>query len=149
MITHEIRQHLQLDFIQTSFSFLEPLTPFQQSTLNAARKRYPETIKQARDIKAPTGFIHAYDLTKILIAAINQVTLSGDMQRDRKLVRKALENIKTPVQGLIKEYKQPFSRYSDLNPDAHEALGFNDFVMARYGPDDDIILYEALNVNKQ
>jgi len=133
VIGHEIRKQLNLDFIQTKFSFLDELTPFQQQVLDQARKLFPKQIQHPGDIKAPTGFIHAYDLTRILIAAVNQAGLTGDMQVDRPKLRSVLESVKLPVEGLIKTYNPPFSRYSTDNPDAHEALAFWFSPSSRHG----------------
>ena len=85
--------------------------------------------------KPAVGFIHAYDLTKILVQAIKQVGLTGDISIDRNAVRLALENVKEPVEGLVKTYYAPFSEFNeDTNRNAHEALSSNSYCMARYGP---------------
>ena len=107
-----------------------------------AQQLFPEDIRSAKDIKAPTGFVHAYDLTRILIAAVAQVGLSGDIEQDRVNVRNALENLEEPVQGLIKTYIKPFSPFDGTNPDAHEALGLEDLTFGRYGTEGEIILHE-------
>jgi len=140
VIAPKTRDKIELSFIQTSFSFLGKLSKFQQETLDRASVLYPQQIKQANDIKAPTGFIHAYDLTRILVAALTQAKPKGDILSKRNSVRIALENLQKPVQGLIKEYKKPFSVFSHSNQDAHEALGINDYRMARYGNNNEIIL---------
>ncbi|MCP3670455.1 MAG: ABC transporter substrate-binding protein [Gammaproteobacteria bacterium] len=140
VVGHEIRKQINLDFIQTKFSFLDELTPFQQQVLEQARNLFPKDIQRPEDIKAPSGFIHAYDLTRILIAAVNQVGMTGDMKVDRPKLRTALEGVDLPVEGLIKTYNPPFSRYSADNPDAHEALGIDDFTMAHYGPNNEILI---------
>ncbi len=139
-INLETRSKFSLSFIQTSFSFLGELNSFQQQVLNNAIKFFPNSINQAIDIKAPTGFIHAYDLSQIMIAALKQKPLNGNIKNLRKQLREELENIKTPVQGLIKVYTQPFSEYSSQNTDAHEALNESDFVMARFGSQNEIIV---------
>jgi len=139
-ISHDIRKAIKLKFIQTSFSFLGQLSNFQQQVLDKAYFLFPDRIKVPQDIKAPTGFIHAYDLTRILIAAANQVNLGQDIKASRATLRKALENLKHPIQGLIKTYDKPFSVYSEENPDAHEALGANDYVMAGYSANNEIVL---------
>ena len=144
VIDHSVRKQLQLAFIQTSFSFLGELTTFQKNVLNNAKRLFPASIKQAHDIKAPTGFIHAYDLTQILIAAAEQADLTGDIFAKRAALRTTLEQLETPVKGLLKTYRQPFSPYSTNDPDAHEALSINDFVMARYGRENEILLYPAV-----
>lgn len=146
VISHAIRQNIYLSFIQTRFSFLSPLNEFQQNVFNTARSIFPEIINQPKDIKSPTGFIHAYDLTKLFIAAFNQALkdnlLTGVITKDREIIRTTLENIRSPIQGLIKEYRQPFSPYSKTNPDAHEALNINDYAMAYYGKENEIYLHE-------
>tara|TARA_Y100000588_G_scaffold172796_2_gene186661 strand:+ start:145 stop:1395 length:1251 start_codon:yes stop_codon:yes gene_type:complete len=144
-IDASVRKRIQLSFIQTRFSFINHADdPFGQAVLQRAQMLFPDQIQSPLDIKAPTGFIHAYDLAKILIAAVDQVGLSGDMAVDRGKVRSALENLQTPVQGLIKTYEKPFGVFSKDNPDAHEALSIDDLVMARYGDNDEIILLTTI-----
>lgn len=139
-ITIEQRKTLDLSFIQTRFSFLtRPKTALAKKVFEQISSRYP-TIKETSDIKAQTGFIHAYDLTKILISAIKQAGLNGNAIRDKQVIKAALENLKNPVTGLIKNYEKPFSRYSKSNINAHEALSINDYVMAYYDNNNNIIL---------
>ncbi|PHR85007.1 MAG: hypothetical protein COA59_03975 [Colwellia sp.] len=139
-INAEQRKELDLLFIQTRFSFLtQPQTALAKNVFEQASSRNP-MIQKVSDIKAQTGFIHAYDLTKILISAIKQAGLSGDINRDRQAIKVALENLKKPVAGLIKNYEKPFSRYSKSNVNAHEALSINDYVMAYYDENNNIVL---------
>ena len=84
--------------------------------------------------------MHAYDLTKIFIAAVEQSGLSGNNIDDREAIKKALEDLKKPVVGLIKTYHQPFSKYTKSNPDAHEALNSSDYTMGFFGPKNEVIL---------
>lgn len=148
VIDSHLRSELDLKFIQTSFSFMSAEIvdnsehPIANQVLGMAMRLFPEEIQKASDIKAPTGFIHAYDLTKLLIAAISQVKLSGDIKKDRISLRASLENIIDPVQGLIKVYATPFHEYSSENRDAHEALNASDYRMAVYGQDNEILLLE-------
>jgi branched-chain amino acid transport system substrate-binding protein len=140
IINKDIRQSLDLQFIQTSFSFnSDKLTALPTSVFNTAKKNFKQLLTP-QDIKAQTGFIHGYDLTKILISAINQSGLTGDKKQDQHNIHKALESLQKPVEGLIKTYIKPFSPYMINQPDAHEALSFNDYVMAYYGDDNEIIL---------
>ena len=60
------------------------------------------------------------------------------MGDNRAALKAALENLNQPVEGLVKTYHKPYSRYTDQTPDAHEALGLNDLCMAHYGKDNEI-----------
>jgi len=124
---------LDLRFIQTSFSFLnEPLSSTAKQALTSAAYVKGLNKIDPTDIKAPVGFIHAYDLTRLMIAATKEVELSGDAKKDADLIKAQLENLKSPVTGLIKIYHQPFESYHTKAFDAHEALGLTDFIMAKY-----------------
>lgn len=126
---------LDLRFIQTRFSFLaEPLPQLAKDALKQASALKGEIIAPEA-LKAPVGFIHAYDLTRVLIQAAQEVELTGNVKEDRRLIKGALEQLKAPVQGLIKSYQSPFSAYSSSQADAHEALDQQDFVMARFRKD--------------
>jgi branched-chain amino acid transport system substrate-binding protein len=141
VIQKDLRQNLDLTFLQTSFSFLaENQKPFAKEVAAKASKLFPEDLKNISDIQAPTGFIHGYDLTRLLIAAADQIELTGNAQVDRRKLRDALENINRPVEGLIKTYQRPFKPYSAKNPDAHEALGADELALGRYDNNNHIIL---------
>ena len=134
---------LDLTFIQTSFSFFDnPLPGVAKKALKSASVVKRKSSMSPSDIKAPTGFIHAYDLTKLFIAAANKAELTGDARQDRKSIKKQLESLDSPVKGLIKTYVRPFSSYNSSTPDAHEALGEDDFQMAGYNKEGDIRLIE-------
>mgnify|MGYP001586287008 CR=1 FL=1 len=136
-----LRAEIDLCFIQTRFSFISDLDDtFGNAVFERAKKLFPDTIRSREDIHAPVGFIHAYDLTRILIAAVEQCGLSGEIRNDRVSVRDALENLQSPVQGLIKRYERPFCPYSEAMPDAHEALTVSDYAMAYYGTNNEIRL---------
>ena len=129
----EAVNQLDLRFIQTSFSFFdEPLSPIAKEALTSAAKVKGVNQIYPVDIKAPVGFIHAYDLTRLMIAATNEIELSGDAKKDSGLIKTQLENLKSPVMGLIKTYQHPFEIYQTKTFDAHEALGLTDFIMAKY-----------------
>ncbi len=141
VINQAMRTQLDLAFIQTRFSFIgQSIHSMGQQVFQRAKKLFPTIITTPKSIKAPTGFIHGYDLTKLLIAAIKQTDLTQDMTTNRKNIRTALENLKEPVTGLIKTYHKPFGIFSPKNPDAHEALSSEDFVMGHYGNDGEILL---------
>lgn len=141
VIDSSLRKQLDLKFLQTSFSFISSKeTALSEKAFLTAKTLFPDTIKEYADIQAPTGFVHAYDLTRLLIAAVNKAPLTGDIIKDRALIREAMENLNTPIQGLIKTYQTPFTAYDETTPDAHEALGIEDLVMAYYGEDNQILL---------
>ncbi len=136
-----LRRQIDLSFVQTRFSFIShPEDAFGQQVLARAKARFPDSIRSADDIQAPTGFIHAYDMTRLLIAAVRRVGISGDIRKDRPRVRSALEQLDEPVKGLIKTYRRPFQSFDLAYPDAHEALTLKDLRMARYRDDNVIVL---------
>jgi len=143
VISADMRALLDLKFLQTKFSFLniEGHTIAGQ-VLENTYLLYPGEVEKPEDIQAPTGFIHAYDLTKLMIKAMESVDSDLSIPLKRNELRKSLENISEPVEGLIKTYNKPFSVYSENNIDAHEALNINDFRMAYYNEDNSIILVE-------
>ncbi len=135
------REKISLNFIQSCFSFLQnPPTKKGKEVFQKAKTHFSDKIKEPTDITSPVGFIHGYDLTKLLIEAIRKNKLTTNMQENRNKVRLALENLNAPVEGLIKTYKNPFNVFSESNPDAHEALGLKDLCMAHYGEQDEIIV---------
>ncbi|AFU98435.1 ABC transporter substrate-binding protein [Simiduia agarivorans] len=139
-VPHATREALDLSFLQTCFSFNAPDLPARaQKVLNLASTRYPG-IRSGKDIQAPAGFIHAYDLGRLLLTALNRISLGDDMPTNRAALRRALENLPTPVEGLVKTYQRPFAPFSHKAPDAHEALGLDDLCMARYTADNSIEL---------
>ena len=133
---------LNLQFIQTKFSFLNPsLLTNQKMVLTKALGLHTE-LRSKHDIKAQTGFVHAYDLTKLLIAAIEQVKLTGNKAEDSKAIHRALENLNKPVNGLLKTYHKPFSPYTSDKLDAHEALTPNDYSMGYFNKNGEVNLLQ-------
>ena len=109
-------------FVQT-YSFFGKLNPVGERVLAALKKKYPQ-VKGPEDVFAPVGTANAYDAMHLVAQAIEQ---AGSTNGEK--VREALENLKTPYQGLIKTYTKPFG------PDDHDALGPDDYVMVRYDGD--------------
>jgi branched-chain amino acid transport system substrate-binding protein len=110
------------DFVQT-YSFFGKLSPVGQRVFAALQKKYPQ-IKGPEDVFAPVGTANAYDAMNILALAIAQ---AGSTDADA--IRAALEDLKTPYQGLIKTYTRAFA------PDNHDALGPDDYIMVHYEGD--------------
>ena len=149
VINNKVREKLDLQFIQTQFSFItQPQSLLAQNVLLQTITMYPE-INTANDIKAPTGFVHAYDLTKLLIAAIKQSGLTGDKHHDASAIKLALEHLETPVQGLIKKYQTPYSPYTLDNINAHEALDETDYAMGYYQVDNSVTLLPRTPLSKE
>jgi len=135
------RKKISLYFIQSCFSFLKnPLSLKGQSVFENAQHQFPEEIATPKDIRSPVGFVHGYDITQLLLEALRDVNLDANAASRRNDVRLALENIKRPVVGLVKEYSSPYRKFSPSDLDAHEALSVNDYCMAYYNGDNDIIL---------
>jgi branched-chain amino acid transport system substrate-binding protein len=75
-------------------------------------------------LKAPGAFsfaLHGYDSVLLYAAAAKQAS-----SFDGPAVRVALEDLKTPVQGILKTYDKPFSKTN------HEALTAKDLVWIRW-----------------
>ncbi len=141
LIPYDKRKGLDLAFLQTSFSFVsQPDNTFGQEVFRRAQQLFPQDLQTPTDLQAPAGFIHAYDLTKILIQTVKEVGLGKDMVTNRLTIRKGLENVKHPVKGLIKTYRKPFGVFDAKTPDAHEALSLGDMAMGRFGKHGEILL---------
>ena len=142
IIPAQSRQKLELHFIQSCFAFTNAnISQFSQNVFSQLVLHSKGKINQPADLKSAVGFIHAYDLTKLLIQAIKQIALTGDIGKDRNAIRLALENIDTPIQGLVKTYRKPFSEFNPLtNINAHEALNPENYCMAKFGENDEILI---------
>ncbi len=145
-VVFERRNKIDISFIQTCFSFLnEPMPPVAKSVFESLQSLHPEKIKQPEDITSPVGLIHAYDLTKLFIAALEKVELTDSITANRDLLKDALESLNEPILGLVKTYQNPFTEFSNSNLDAHEALSQDDICMGFYGQDDEIIINRKRN----
>ncbi len=141
IVNSQTREKLDLSFIQTCFSFLDlSRDPLPRTVFRRLQTLYPKTIETPRDLKSPAGLIHAYDLTKVFIAALENIEITDNIYANRNALKVALETLEDPVVGLIKTYESPFSTYAESKPDAHEALGREDICMAAYGPADEIVV---------
>lgn len=109
-------------FIQT-YSFFGKQGPVGQRVLAGLMKKYPQ-IKGPEDVFAPVGTADAYDAMHILALGIAQ---AGSTDADA--IRTALEDLKTPYEGLIKTFARPFTAEN------HDALGPDDYIMVHYEGD--------------
>ncbi len=136
MVSHAVRTDVNLQVLQTCGLQVE-----QQGrpVLDRALSRADSTLESLADVPAPTGFVHGYDLTRILIAAARQAAQtplwSGSIQDKRTAIKRALETLETPVEGILRTYTRPFEEYRTVRPDAHEALGGDDLCMAAFRED--------------
>jgi branched-chain amino acid transport system substrate-binding protein len=134
IFTEQVKQAISFHFIQSCYSLSSSKqSSFQRSVMARAKKLFPNEFTSPEQIKAPAGFIHAYDLGRLTISALQQIKLTGNVKKDRLLFKQALESLQQPVQGLIKEYDKPFSKWNEQQQDAHEALRLENFCMAKFG----------------
>ncbi|MEM9814253.1 MAG: hypothetical protein AAF913_16475, partial [Pseudomonadota bacterium] len=93
-------------------------------------------ITRLQNLTAPAGFVHAYDLTRVLIAAGEQAAKtpawSGSIEDRRAALRAALQRLEAPVEGILGTYAPPFQPYEMGRIDAHEALGVDDLCLAAF-----------------
>lgn len=118
--TEGLGGEVDLKFIQT-FSFLDSKSDKSQNLIARYLKKYKKT--SVRDIIAPTGTAHAYDLVHLLALAIKKAGSTN-----RKKVRQALEELGA-YEGLVKNYSPAFTR------EKHEAFDSDDLRMARFAFD--------------
>ncbi len=135
-VKNAIDGKIDLHFIQSCFSLRDkPYSENTQQVINTAIHLFPAQFNNPELLSAPAGFIHSYDLGKIFFTSLKSVDLSADILTLRQAIRDNLEMLEQPVNGLIKRYVSPFSRWSEQKSDAHEALGLEDFCMAHYDTD--------------
>lgn len=131
-VSFNVRQRVNFIFIQSCFNFYSsPESYLSKQVYRQAKTLFPDKLTNDF-IDAPAGFVHGYDLAKVFIQATQSISITDDMVNNRQLLKQALEQSVTPVQGLIKTYKQPFRVYDVTHPDAHEALDADDLCMAKY-----------------
>jgi branched-chain amino acid transport system substrate-binding protein len=84
-------------------------TPKRQSFISAYQKAY-----KVDRIPSPVSAAQGYDSVYLLAAAINQAKST-----DGPKIKEALENLQTPVEGVVTTYNKPFSKTD------HEAITMN------------------------
>ena len=118
---------VDLKVLQT-FSFINKNDKKTQDFIRKYKADYH--VNSEREIIAPTGTAHAYDLTHLLAMAIKSAN-STDMPK----IRDAMENLGS-YNGLIKNYNPAFTQNN------HDALGSASFSLSRY---DNGVLTPILN----
>jgi branched-chain amino acid transport system substrate-binding protein len=92
-----------------------PTTPKRKAFIEAYLKEFKPKNNR---IDSPVSAAQGYDSVYLLAAAIKQAnSLEGDK------IRLALEDLKTPVAGVVKTYNKPFTK------DDHDAITDKDPVM--------------------
>jgi branched-chain amino acid transport system substrate-binding protein len=142
IINADMRKSLDLRFIQSCFAFTNSQqNEYSQGVFSQLKAHSNGNIIEPADLKSAVGFIHAYDLTKLLIQAIKQIKITGNIVNDRNALRLALESINTPVKGLVKTYVEPFSVFDERdNINAHEALHKENYCMGSFGVNNEILI---------
>ncbi len=91
-----------------------------------------ENVSTLADIPSAVGFVNAYDMVTLLIAAAKDLPNDGEITSHRKALARSLQGLNEPSEGILKLYDSPFAKYTPDMPDAHEALGAEDLCMARF-----------------
>jgi len=100
--------------------------PLFMRTVSEARTPSQQKLfeRVGSKLKAPSSFsfaLHGYDSVLLYAAAVKQANTT-----EGPAVRQALEELKAPVQGLLKTYEKPFTKTD------HEALKSKDLVWIRW-----------------
>ena len=139
----DVLSKVDLCFVQPDLSVLFHPTSFAKAVFDRAHQLFGDEWSVPAVGPSPAGFLHGHDLTRLLIAAGNQEHLSGNLVQDKEALRKALDHLEEPIEGLLKVYEKPFSSMANGGQDAHEALQVTDYRIARFQVDGAIILEEA------
>lgn len=116
-LSGESLNNVDITVLQT-FSFINNKKPKTKKVLKLYKRLY--SIDDPRQIPAPVGTAHAYDLTHLLVKAIK---MSG--KTDMPSIRNAMEKLGT-YKGLVRTYQPAFTKRQ------HDALKQDDYFLARY-----------------
>lgn len=140
-VPHEMRSDMRIRVLQTCGLQREAES---SAILSDALSQSELGVSSLAEVAAPTGFVHGYDLGRVLIAAAKQANSnpeaqqnwrSQDMEETRHALRTALQSLERPVDGILKRYAPPFAPYGPDAPDAHEALSQDDLCLAQFRQD--------------
>lgn len=123
-LTEGALDKVDLSVIQT-FSFFHPQSPLAKKLVSAMHSRYG--VASAPQIKSPVGVAQAYDLTHLLIQALQR---AGSTERHK--IRDALEQLPAWT-GAIRHYATPFTATR------HDALSDKNIFFARYTSQDTLV----------
>lgn len=130
------KNNLSVSIIQTKFTFLNTkLSTFQKEIKALILKKYH--FSTTKDIIPMSGWVHSFDLALIALNSLKEIQKEGlkNISKTKQLLKNEIENLRIPVQGLIKNYKKPFKSYTKNNKNAHEALNSNDYIMRKFNTD--------------
>lgn len=139
--SHAARSHVSLRVLQTcNATHYSGAGEQVRVALQAARAvSVDPQFTVMTDIPATVGFVHAYDLTRTLIAAAEQASRTAAWNEGaapmREALKFALEALETPVAGIMDRYDPPFRVYDAQDPDAHEALGSQHLCLRSFDAD--------------
>ena len=136
-VPHQTRHDMNITVLQTCGLRQEAA---DNRVLKSALSRAMPDAQSLAEVPAPTGFVHGYDLGRVLIAAAQQAQAQPDWDTQnidamRGALRAALQALDTPVDGILKRYAPPFSAYSAEQRNGHEALGIEDLCLAKFRQD--------------
>ncbi|MDD2761048.1 MAG: DctP family TRAP transporter solute-binding subunit [Methylomonas sp.] len=117
--SREALKVVELNFVQSVMVDNGEASP--RARAFAERYRADYRLSAVDPILAPAGSVHAYDLVHLLAHAARQAG-SGD----HVAIRAALEALKQPFAGIVRNYDPPFT------PERHDALGPDVLHLARY-----------------
>ena len=90
----------------------EPVSPRAKAFIEAYHKAYGVTR-----IPSPVSAAQGYDAVLVFAAAVKQAGST-----DSRKIRDALEDLQSPVEGVIATWKKPYSRWSPTDVTTHEAF---------------------------
>ena len=147
-VPHEAREAARLTVVQSCGLDPARRNESQLQTALAAAQTMGWNYDELSDVSAPAGFVHGFDLGLILLAALEQAAESPDwnagIRTRRALLRDALEDLNTPVSGILQVYETPFSEVSAENMQGHEALSGADLCLAQFDVDGRLVARDAM-----
>lgn len=144
-----VRERLSFRLLQTCGLQVETRgSTILSGALETARTIGAE-VQSLRDVGAPAGFVHAYDLGLILQAAAEQAASdaawTSDTAARRRALRDAIEALETPVNGILAAYDPPFAAVTETDLGGHEALGGDRLCLAQYDDENRLKAVEFSN----
>ncbi|MEP1538714.1 MAG: ABC transporter substrate-binding protein [Paracoccaceae bacterium] len=136
LVPHHVRTDMRISVLQTC-GFRREIEGSE--VLASALDRAGLEGGTLSELPAPTGFVHGYDLARILVAAAEQASetaqWNGNIVEKRRALQRSLENLNAPVTGILNTYDPPFQPYTAENTAAHEALSGDDLCTAEFKED--------------